>query len=162
MMLFNALQAAPATALITDPTWIFSLVLGIILFVPLLLRRLRVPPVIGLILAGILVGPYGFNVLAHDKSFELFGQVGIYYIMFLAGLELEVGSVEHYGHSGLRFGLLTFSIPFVLGLASSIWLLDFSLPTALLMACIYSSHTLVTYPLWWLADRNPIPRGSLG
>ena len=146
MMLFNALQAAPATALITDPTWIFSLVLGIILFVPLLLRRLRVPPVIGLILAGILVGPYGFNVLAHDKSFELFGQVGIYYIMFLAGLELEVGSVEHYGHSGLRFGLLTFSIPFVLGLASSIWLLDFSLPTALLMACIYSSHTLVTYP----------------
>ena len=146
MTLFNALQAAPATALITDPTWIFSLVLGIILFVPLLLRRLRVPPVIGLILAGILVGPYGFNVLAHDKSFELFGQVGIYYIMFLAGLELEVGSVEHYGHSGLRFGLLTFSIPFVLGLASSIWLLDFSLPTALLMACIYSSHTLVTYP----------------
>ena len=135
------------SALITDPTWIFSVVLGIILFAPLLLRRLRVPPVIGLILAGILVGPYGFNLLAHDSSFELFGQVGIYYIMFLAGLELEMGTVEHYGHSGLRFGILTFSIPFVLGIVSSIWLLGLSLPTSLLLACIYASHTLVSYPI---------------
>ncbi len=134
-------------ALITDPTWIFSVVLGIILFAPLLLRSLRVPPVIGLILAGILVGPYGFNLLAHDSSFELFGQVGIYYIMFLAGLELEVGSVEQYGKLGLNFGILTFTIPFVLGVVTSVWLLGFSLPTSLLLACIYASHTLVTYPI---------------
>ena len=84
-MLFCPLQAAPATALITDPTWIFSVVLAIILFAPLMFRQLRVPPVVGLIIAGILVGQYGFNLLAHDRSFELFGQVGIYYIMFLAG-----------------------------------------------------------------------------
>ena len=134
-------------ALITDPTWIFSVVLGIILFAPLLLRRLRVPPVIGLIVAGILVGPYGFNLLAHDSSFELFGQVGIYYIMFLAGLELEMGSVEQYGKIGLNFGILTFTIPFVLGIVTSVWLLGFSLPTSLLLACIYASHTLVTYPI---------------
>ncbi len=145
-MQFSLLQAAPA-ALITDPTWIFFVVLCIILFAPLLLRRLRIPPVIGLIVAGMLVGPYGFNLLAHDKSFELFGQVGIYYIMFLAGLELEMGSVEHYGRHGLRFGILTFAIPFFLGLASSIWLLDLSLRTSLLMACIYASHTLVSYPI---------------
>ena len=135
------------SALITDPTWIFSVVLGIILIVPLLFRRLRIPPVIGLILAGVLVGPYGLNLLAHDSSFKLFGQVGIYYIMFLAGLELEMGSVEHYGHSGLRFGILTFCIPFVLGIASSMFLLDFKLPTSILLACIYASHTLVTYPI---------------
>ena len=134
-------------ALITDPTWIFSVVLGIILFAPLLLRRLRVPPVIGLIVAGILVGPYGFNLLAHDSSFELFGQVGIYYIMFLAGLELEMGSVEQYGKTGLNFGILTFTIPFVFGIVTSVWLLGFSLPTSLLLACIYASHTLVTYPI---------------
>ena len=134
-------------ALITDPTWSFSIVLGIILFVPLLLRRLRVPPVVGLILAGVLVGQYGFNLLAHDRSFELFGQVGIYYIMFLAGLELEMGSVEKYGRYGLRFGILTFTIPFLLGLASSVWLLGFGLSTSLLMACIYASHTLVAYPV---------------
>lgn len=146
-MLFSALQATPATALITDPTWIFFVVLCIILFAPLLLRQLRVPPVIGLIVAGILVGPYGFNLLAHDRSFEIFGQVGIYYIMFLAGLELEMGSVEHYGNQGLRFGILTFAIPFVLGLVSSIWVLGFGVRTSLLMACIYASHTLVTYPI---------------
>ena len=136
-----------STALITDPTWIFSVVLGIILIVPLLFRRLRIPPVIGLILAGVLVGPFGLNLLAHDSSFKLFGQVGIYYIMFLAGLELEMGSVEHYGHTGLRFGILTFSIPFVLGIASSLLLLDCKLPTSILLACIYASHTLVTYPI---------------
>ena len=123
------------------------MVLGIILIVPLLFRRLRIPPVIGLILAGVLVGPYGLNLLAHDSSFKLFGQVGIYYIMFLAGLELEMGSVEHYGRSGLRFGILTFSIPFLLGIASSMFLLDCKLPTAILLACIYASHTLVTYPI---------------
>ncbi len=135
------------TALITDPTWIFSIVLGIILFAPLLLRQLRIPPLIGLIVAGILVGPYGFNLLAHDSSFELFGQVGIYYIMFLAGLELEMGSVEHYGSRGLRFGILTFAIPFMLGIASSILILGYTLSTSILLACIYASHTLVTYPI---------------
>jgi Kef-type K+ transport system membrane component KefB/subtilisin family serine protease len=136
-----------SSPLITDPTWIFSVVLGIILFAPLLFRWLRVPPIIGLILAGVLVGPYGFNLLAHDSSFELFGQVGIYYIMFLAGLELQMGSLEKHGYTGLRFGLLTFSIPFVLGLVSSIYLLDYKLSTSLMLACIYASHTLVTYPI---------------
>ncbi|MBQ6191038.1 MAG: cation:proton antiporter [Bacteroidaceae bacterium] len=147
MMLFCALQAAPTTALITDPTWIFFVVLAIILFAPLLLRQLRVPPIIGLILAGVFVGQYGFNLLAHDRSFELFGQVGIYYIMFLAGLELEMGSVERFGRAGFRFGLLTFAIPFFLGIMSSVWLLGFGLSTSLLLACIYASHTLVTYPI---------------
>ena len=147
MMFFSTLQAAPATALITDPTWIFFVVLAIILFAPLLLRQLRVPPVIGLIVAGILVGQYGFNLLAHDSSFELFGQVGIYYIMFLAGLELEMGSVEHYGRDGLKFGILTFAIPFLMGIATSVWVLGFGLSTSILLACIYASHTLVTYPI---------------
>ena len=107
-----AIARAP---LVTDHTWIFFLVLVIILFAPLLLRRLHIPPIIGLILAGILVGEHGFNILERDSSFELFGQVGIYYIMFLAGLELDLGSVQQYGKHGLLFGLLTFCIPFVLG-----------------------------------------------
>lgn len=135
-----------STALVTDPTWIFSVVLCIILFAPLLLRSLRIPHVIGLILAGVLIGKYGLNILDRDSSFELFGQVGIYYIMFLAGLELDMGSVQHYGRDGLKFGLLTFLIPFILGLLTSYYLLGFGIFTSLLMACIYSSHTLVTYP----------------
>lgn len=135
------------SALITDPTGIFLVVLAIILLVPLTFRRLRLPPVIGLILAGVLVGPYGFNLLAHDSSFKLFGQVGIYYIMFLAGLELETGSVEHYGRTGIRFGFLTFGIPFVTGIASSLLLLHCKWTTSVMLACIYASHTLVTYPI---------------
>ncbi len=135
-----------ATALVTDPTRIFSVVLCIILLVPLLLRSLRIPHVIGLILAGVLVGKYGLNILDRDSSFQLFGQVGIYYIMFLAGLELDMGSVQHYGRDGLKFGLFTFLIPFVLGLLTSYYLLGFGILTSMLSACIYSSHTLVTYP----------------
>ena len=135
-----------STALVTDPTWIFSIVLCIILFAPLLLRSLRIPHVIGLILAGVLIGKFGLNILDRDSSFELFGQVGIYYIMFLAGLELDMGSVQHYGRDGLKFGALTFLIPFLLGLITSHYLLGFGMLTSILMACIYSSHTLVTYP----------------
>jgi len=135
-----------AAALVTDPTRIFSVVLCIILLVPLLLRSLRIPHVIGLILAGVLVGKYGLNILDRDSSFQLFGQVGIYYIMFLAGLELDMGSVQHYGRDGLKFGLFTFLIPFVLGLLTSYYLLGFGILTSMLLACIYSSHTLVTYP----------------
>ena len=135
-----------STALVTDPTWIFSIVLCIILFAPLLLRSLRIPHVIGLILAGVLIGKFGLNILDRDSSFELFGQVGIYYIMFLAGLELDMGSVQHYGRDGLKFGALTFLIPFLLGFITSHYLLGFGMLTSILMACIYSSHTLVTYP----------------
>ena len=144
MQLFTI--AFASKALVTDPTWIFSVVLCIILFAPLLLRSLRITHVIGLILAGVLVGKYGLHILDRDSSFQLFGQVGIYYIMFLAGLELDMGSVQHYGRDGVKFGLLTFLIPFILGLLTSYYLLGFGVFTSILLACIYSSHTLVTYP----------------
>ena len=75
---------------ITNPTWIFFLVLCIILFAPVLLNKLKIPHLIGMILAGILIGEHGFDILARDSSFELFGQVGLYYIMFLAGLEMNM------------------------------------------------------------------------
>ena len=145
-MLLASIILASAQALITDPTWIFFMVLGIILLAPILLRRLRIPHIIGLILAGMLVGEHGFNLLSRDSSFELFGQVGIYYIMFLAALELDMGSVAQYGRSGLRFGILTFLIPFVLGWCSCRYILHYETLTSILMACIFASHTLVSYP----------------
>lgn len=79
---------------ITDPTWIFLLVLLIILFAPILLNRLRIPHIIGMILAGLVIGEHGFNILARDSSFELFGKVGLYYIMFLAGLEMNMSDFK--------------------------------------------------------------------
>lgn len=75
---------------VTDPTWIFFLVLVIILFAPIILERLRIPHIIGMILAGVAIGEHGFNILVRDSSFELFGKVGLYYIMFLAGLEMNM------------------------------------------------------------------------
>lgn len=133
--------------MVTDPTWIFFLVLVVILFAPLLLRRLRVPHVIGLILAGILLGQYGFNILERDNSFELFGKVGIYFIMFLAALELDTGSVMRYGKAGVNYGVLTFLVPFVMGVCASRFVLGYAWPTSLMLGSLFSSHTLVSYPI---------------
>ena len=145
--MFSTAFSNRPTALISDPTWIFFLVLVIILFAPILLRRLRVPHIIGLMLAGVIIGPCGLNLIERDRSFEIFGQVGIYYIMFLAALELDMGSVEHYGRRGGNFGLLTFLIPLLMGTAAVHYLLGFGMATSLLLGCLFGSHTLVAYPI---------------
>ncbi len=132
---------------ITDPTWIFFLVMIIILFAPMILERLHIPHIIGMILAGVLVGEYGFNILERDSSFELFGKVGLYYIMFLAGLEMDMEDFKKNKSKGVVFGLLTFIIPMVLGTWSSMEFLGYGLTTSILLASMYASHTLVTYPI---------------
>jgi len=91
---------------ITDPTWIFFIVLSIILIAPMILERLRVPAIVGMIAAGVLIGPHGFNILARDSSFELFGKVGLYYIMFLAALEMNLQDLWKIRYKALVFGLL--------------------------------------------------------
>ena len=68
---------------ITNPSLIFLLVLVIILLAPIIMGKLRIPHIIGMVLAGVAIGQYGFNILVRDDSFELFGRVGLYYIMFL-------------------------------------------------------------------------------
>lgn len=132
---------------ITDPTWIFLLVLVIILFAPILLSRLRIPHIIGMIFAGIVVGEHGFNILERDSSFELFGKVGLYYIMFLAGLEMDMEDFKKNRTKALVFGVLTFIIPMILGVWSSMSLLDYGITTSVLLASMYASHTLIAYPV---------------
>lgn len=132
---------------ITDPTWIFFLVLMIILFAPILLGRLRIPHIIGMILAGVVIGKYGFNILERDSSFELFGKVGIYYIMFLAGLEMDLENLKKNLGKAFVFGVLTFFIPFAVGMWVGISFLQFEVGTSLLLSCIFASHTLVAYPI---------------
>lgn len=132
---------------VTDPTWIFFLVLIIILFAPMILGRLRIPHIIGMILAGVLVGKYGFNILERDSSFELFGKVGLYYIMFLAGLEMDMDDFKKNRTKGLVFGWFTFLIPMALGIWSSMSLLGYGLITSVLLASMYASHTLIAYPV---------------
>lgn len=132
---------------ITDPTWIFLVVLVIILFAPLLFNRIRVPHLVGMILAGVLVGEHGLNILSRDSSFELFGKVGLYYIMFLASLEMDLEGLKKNRTRGIVFGLITFLIPMVIGYAVGQWVLNLRWEASLLLSCIIASHTLIAYPI---------------
>ena len=132
---------------ITDPTLIFFVVLLTILFAPIIMGKLRIPHIIGMVLAGMLIGKYGLNILERDSSFELFGRVGLLYIMFLAGLEMDLESVKKSSKRILIFGLLSFLIPFVLTFVMASWLLNYSPQASFLLGCIMASNTLIAYPI---------------
>ncbi|MBO7602483.1 MAG: cation:proton antiporter [Bacteroidaceae bacterium] len=132
---------------ITDPTWIFLLVLVMILFAPIVLEKLRIPHIIGMIMAGLLVGEHGFNILARDSSFELFGKVGLYYIMFLAGLEMNMNDFNENKYKAMTLGLLCFFIPITIGFVTNLSILHYNVATAVLLASMYASNTQVSYPI---------------
>ena len=132
---------------ITDPTLIFFVVMLIILFAPIVMGKLRIPHIIGMVLAGVAVGRYGLNILVRDDSFELFGKVGLYYIMFLASLEMDIEGVRrNKGRFGV-FGLLTFAVPFIMTYVACITVLHYSALASLLLGCIMASNTLIAYPI---------------
>lgn len=122
-------------------------VLGMILAAPLLFERLRVPPLVGMVIAGVLVGPYGLGILERDDSFGIFGQVGLYYIMFTAGLSMDTSALKTHRGQVVSFGLLSFAVPFAMGYAASRWLLGMTEAGAVLVACILSSHTMVAFSI---------------
>lgn len=132
---------------ITDPTLVFLVVLVIILLAPIIMGKLRIPHIIGMVLAGVAVGQYGFNILERDNSFELFGKVGLYYIMFLAALEMDIEGVRK---NLLRFGIfgvLTCFVPLLLTYSMAFWVLHYSHEASMLLGCIMASNTLIAYPI---------------
>lgn len=132
---------------ITDPTLVFLVVLLVILFAPIVMGKLRIPHIIGLVLAGAALGEHGFNILALSDGFKLFGQVGLFYIMFLASLEMDLeGLRKHGGRIGV-FGLLSFLLPFALVFMACFLWLGYGASTSLLLSCIMSSNTLIAYPI---------------
>lgn len=133
--------------LVSNPVAIFLIVLVIIMLAPVLLNKLKIPHIIGLIVAGVVVGPFGFNVLADDSSFEIFGQVGLLYLMFLAGIEIDMYHLKLNLRKGLGFGLLTFLIPLVMGSVGSRYLLHIDPLTSILLGSVFASHTLIAYPV---------------
>lgn len=133
--------------LVKDPTMIFFVVLLIILFAPIVMSKLRIPHIIGMVLAGVLIGQYGLNILARDTSFEVFGQVGLYYIMFLAGLEMDLESTRKNYRRLIVFGLLTCFVPLILTYVMSVTVLGYSGKASFLLGCIMASNTLVAYPI---------------
>lgn len=132
---------------ITDPTLTFFVVLLIILLAPIIMGKLRIPHIIGMVLAGVVVGKFGLNILVRDNSFELFGRVGLYYIMFLAALEMDMESIRKNRNRLLIFALLTFTVPLLLTYFMGIHLLNYGITASLLLGCIMASNTLVAYPI---------------
>ncbi|HEX6913845.1 MAG TPA: cation:proton antiporter [Chitinophagaceae bacterium] len=130
-----------------NPVIIFALVLFIILFAPILFNRLKVPHIIGLILAGVIVGPYALNLLRRDSSIVLFGTVGLLYIMFLAGLEIDLTEFKKNRGRIIFFGLASFFVPLVTGVVACYYILGYNFLSSLLLASMFSTHTLISYPI---------------
>jgi Kef-type K+ transport system membrane component KefB len=132
---------------IENPVLRFMVVLVIVLFAPLLLNTIKIPPLLGLIIAGAVIGPFGINLIERDSSIIVNGTAGLLYIMFLAGLEMDMADFKKNRKRSVIFGLYTFSVPLILGFLAGKYLLGFSTLSSILMASIYSSHTLLTYPM---------------
>ena len=131
----------------TDPVLKFLLILVIILIAPIVLNKIRIPHLLGLILAGTVIGPNGFNFLERDSGIILSGTAGLLYIMFLAGLEIDLADFKKNRKKSIVFGLFTFSIPMLLGFLAGRYVLNLSIPTSVLLASMFASHTLIAYPL---------------
>jgi Kef-type K+ transport system membrane component KefB/mannitol/fructose-specific phosphotransferase system IIA component (Ntr-type)/nucleotide-binding universal stress UspA family protein len=144
-MLAPLLSIIPATPF-TDPVLIVALATLIFLVVPVLAERVRVPGVIGLIVAGAAVGPHGFGLLARDQTIILLGTVGLLYLMLMVGLELDLQQFSRYRNRSIVFGTLSFIVPAVLGMAAGL-ALGYPLAAALLLGAVFSSHTLLAYPI---------------
>jgi Kef-type K+ transport system membrane component KefB/mannitol/fructose-specific phosphotransferase system IIA component (Ntr-type)/nucleotide-binding universal stress UspA family protein len=130
-----------------DPVLIFAFALIIFLIIPLVFERLHVPSIIGLLLIGAVVGPNGFGLLERDTTFILLGQVGLLYIMFVAGLEIDLAGFLRNRNRSLGFGAATFFLPQVLGTLMSVYFLGYGWLTSILIASMFASHTLLAYPI---------------
>ncbi len=132
---------------VTDPVLVFTIVMLIILVVPLVLRKLKTPGIVGFIVAGMVVGPFGLNILEHDEAVVLFSTVGLIYIMFLVGLDLDMDEFKKNRYKSIFFGLFTFAIPFIMGLLISYYGFNLGFIASMLVAIMISTHTLIAYPI---------------
>ena len=130
-----------------NPVLIFALILLIILIAPILFKKLKVPGIIGLIIAGVIVGPHGLNLLAQNSAIELFSTIGLLYIMFIAGLELDIHEFRRNRIPCLSFGFLTFTLPLLIGFPACYFILRYDLTASLLTASIFATQTMVAYPI---------------
>ena len=132
---------------LTDPVSQFLIILLIILGIPILSDRIKIPHLLGMIVAGVIIGPHGFNLLARNSSIILSGTAGLLYIMFLSGLEIDINDFKRNAVKSTILGLYGFIIPMITGILTSIYIFKFSITTSVLLASMFASHTLITYPI---------------
>lgn len=130
-----------------NPVLVFSVILFIILLSPILLRKLKIPGIIGLIISGVIVGPHGLNILEQNSAVKLFSTIGLLYIMFIAGLELDLKEFQRNKNKSLVFGFLTFTIPLIIGFPVCHYFLGYDFTASLLISSMFSTHTMVAYPI---------------
>ena len=132
---------------LSNPVLIFSLILFIILLSPILLRRIKIPGIIGLILSGVVIGPHGLNLLEQNSAVDLFSTIGLLYIMFIAGLELDMNEFRKTRHKSILFGIFTFAIPIAIGYPVCRYILEYDTLASIMISSMFATHTLVAYPL---------------
>lgn len=132
---------------IEDPILKFLLIMAIILGTPLLLNKLKIPYLLGLIIAGAVIGPYGLNLVLRDSSIILSGTAGMLYILFMAGLEMDMADFKRNSLRSVAFGLYTYIFPMLFGVLSGLFILGYSLPSSLLLGALFASQTLIAYPI---------------
>lgn len=132
---------------VTDPVLVFAVILLIILLSPVILRKIRVPGIIGLIVSGIIIGPSGFNIIEKNQAIDLFATIGMLFLMFIAGLDLDQQQFRRTRYKSLLFGFLTYTIPFATGLPVCYYILDYNLITSLMISNMFATHTMVSYPV---------------
>jgi Kef-type K+ transport system membrane component KefB len=132
---------------INNPVLAFLLILIVILLAPILLNKIKIPHLLGLIIAGAIIGPKGINLLERDSSIVLSGTAGLLYIMFLAGLEIDLNDLKKNSQKSVIFGLHTFIIPMLIGTSAGYFILELPFLTSILLASMFASHTLIAYPL---------------
>ncbi|WP_418992083.1 cation:proton antiporter [Alistipes sp.] len=137
----------PVTLPLEDPILKFMLIMAIVLGAPLLLNRLKIPYLLGLIIAGAVIGPHGLNLVLRDSSIILSGTAGLLYIMFLSGLEMDMADFKRNGWRSLVFGLYTFSVPMLFGMLAGYYILGYSIYSSILLAGLFASQTLIAYPI---------------
>src|SRR5688500_18120569 len=126
---------------------IFALFLVVILIAPSILKRFKIPVITGLILPVMVIGPYGLFLIQKNSAVDLFSTIGLLYIMFIAGLELDMNEFNKHKYKSLIFGFFTFLFPIVIGFPVCYYLLDYSFNTSLLIASMFATHTLIAYPI---------------
>lgn len=131
---------------IEDNVFLFFALLFIVLVAPILTKQIKLPGIVGVIIAGVIVGPNGLNIIGMTSAIELLGEIGLLYIMLLAGLEINLFDFKRNKNKSLVFGLLTFAIPQIAG-TFVFRFMGFSWPASILIASMFASHTLVGYPI---------------
>ncbi len=141
------LTAASLELPLEQPVLIFTIALAVFLIAPLLVKRLGQPGIVGIVIFGALIGPGALEIVDHTDAIVLLGEVGLIYLLFTVGLELDLQQFKQAPENAALFGLASFFIPFLGGTAVVYTVLGLDILAALLLAAVFASHTLLAYPI---------------